>query len=407
MCVVWDRLDYLSEAEKQLGGKSIYKDVSFNDKILRDLVETSNKMFLNLKREGSISEKEMKYFVCNYKNANNLGKKYFLPKIHKRLSNVPGCPVISNCGTPTEKASEFLDYHLKPVMQKSWSYIKDSGDFIEKIKRISNIPDDAILVTADVVGLYPSIPHELGLKALEEALEKRDSIQISTSDLVKMAKFVLQNNYFEFNGETKQQISGTAIGTKFAPPYACIFMDQVESKFLKTQTHQPLVRFRYKDDILFIWTHRRDKLEQFLVDLNKFHLLIKLTHQSTRKNVTVLDVDITFLNGKVITDLHIKATDHHQYLHYTSSHHYHTKSSIVYSQALRVNRVYSFEEDFERHTKQMKLWYLNRGYPKWLIDNEVERVKFPCTSRKRDTKMKGIPLVITYYSLFKDFDSEG
>ena len=185
-------------------------------------------MFLNLKRKGSISEKEMKYFVYDYKIASNLGELYFLPKIHKRLSNVPGRPVISNCGTPTEKASEFLDYHLKPVMQKSWSYIKDSGDFIEKIKRIGNIPEDAILVTADVVGLYPSIPHELGLKALEAALEKRESIQISTSELVKMAKFVLQNNYFEFNGETKQQISGTAIGTKFAPPYACIFMGQVE-----------------------------------------------------------------------------------------------------------------------------------------------------------------------------------
>ena len=110
-------------------------------------------------------------------------------------------------------------------MQRSWSDIRDSGDFIEKIKRISNILDDAVLVMADVVGLYPSIPHKLGLKALEEALEKRDSIQISASDLFKMAKFVFQNNYFEFNGETKQQISGTAIGTKFAPPYACIFMD--------------------------------------------------------------------------------------------------------------------------------------------------------------------------------------
>ena len=134
-------------------------------------------------------------------------------------------------------------------MQRSWSYFKDSGDFIEKTKRISNIPDDAILVTADVVRLYPSIPHELVLKALEEALEKRDSIQISTSDLVKMAKFVPQNNYFESNGETKQQISGTAIGTKFAPPYAYIFMDQVESEFLKTQI--PLVWFRYIDDIFF------------------------------------------------------------------------------------------------------------------------------------------------------------
>ena len=61
--VIWDRLDYLLEAEKQLGDKNIYKDVSFNEKILRDLVETSNKFFLNLKRTGSISEKEMKYFL--------------------------------------------------------------------------------------------------------------------------------------------------------------------------------------------------------------------------------------------------------------------------------------------------------------------------------------------------------
>ena len=132
--VVWDRLDYLSEAEKQLGDKSIYKNVSFNDKILRDLAETSNELFLNLKTKGSISGKEMKYFVYDYKNASNLGKSCFLPKIDKRLSNVPGRPVISNCGTLTEKASEFLDYHLKPVMQRSWSYIKDSEDFIEKIK---------------------------------------------------------------------------------------------------------------------------------------------------------------------------------------------------------------------------------------------------------------------------------
>ena len=69
---------------------------------------------------------------------------------------------------------------------------------------------------ADVLGLCSSIPHELCLKALDEALEKRETIQISTSHLVKMSKFVLQNNYFELNGETKQQISGTAIGTKSA-----------------------------------------------------------------------------------------------------------------------------------------------------------------------------------------------
>ena len=77
---------------------------------------------------------EMKYFVYDYKNVSNLGKLYFLPKIYKTLSNDPGRPAISNCGTPTEKASEFLDYYLETVIQRSLSYIKDSGDFIERSK---------------------------------------------------------------------------------------------------------------------------------------------------------------------------------------------------------------------------------------------------------------------------------
>ena len=48
-----------------------------------------------------------------------------------------------------------------------------------------------------------------------------------------MAEFVLKNNYLEFNGSVKQQVSGTAIGTKCAPTYACIYMDEVETEFLK------------------------------------------------------------------------------------------------------------------------------------------------------------------------------
>ena len=65
-------------------------------------------------------------------------------------------------------------------MQSSRSYIKDSVDFIKKIKNISTIPKDSILVTANVVGLYPSIPQEAGLKALEQALNNRTNKKVST-----------------------------------------------------------------------------------------------------------------------------------------------------------------------------------------------------------------------------------
>ena len=78
------------------------------------------------------------------------------------------------------------------------------------------------MITADVVGLYPSISHVAGIKALEKALNNRINKKISKEDLVKMVKFVLKNNYSEFNNKVRQQISG--IGTKSTPPYACTFM---------------------------------------------------------------------------------------------------------------------------------------------------------------------------------------
>ena len=101
--VVWDRNNYILDAEKQFSDANVYKDVSFNWNILQELVGTSNQLFQNLKSKEKISDKQLKYFTYEYKKVSKLGKLYLLPKIHKRLHNVPGRPVISNCGTPTKK----------------------------------------------------------------------------------------------------------------------------------------------------------------------------------------------------------------------------------------------------------------------------------------------------------------
>ena len=105
--VVWDRWDYIKEAEKQLGDSTVYGEINYNKKILSQLVDVSNKYFKKLNSIGHISYKEMKYFTYKYKKTCNLGKLYLLPKIHKRIFNMPARPVISNCRTPTEKVSEF------------------------------------------------------------------------------------------------------------------------------------------------------------------------------------------------------------------------------------------------------------------------------------------------------------
>ena len=175
--VVWCRDDYIKEANKQLEDKTVYKDVDFKETILSDLVDKSNRIFKSLYTRKFITEKELKYFSYDFKKTTNLGKLYLLPKIHKRLHNVPGRPVISNCGTPTEKASEFLDFHLKPLMQSGWSKFETLciRDFIYKMKRIGKVPEGSFLVNADVIGPYPSIPHKEGILALKCKLEEQTS----------------------------------------------------------------------------------------------------------------------------------------------------------------------------------------------------------------------------------------
>ena len=93
---------------------------------------------------------------------------------------------------PTEKISEFLDHHLKPLMKQRESYIKDTGDFLEKLKRVEGIPKGAILVTADVVGLYPSILHDGGLEILRKQYDKFNDKMVPTEDIIKMADFVFK-----------------------------------------------------------------------------------------------------------------------------------------------------------------------------------------------------------------------
>lgn len=60
--------------------------------------------------------------------------------------------------------------------------------------------------SVDVMVLYSSIHHEADLRALKEALDNRKGKTIPTEKLVEMAKFVLENNYFELRekGKVKQ-----------------------------------------------------------------------------------------------------------------------------------------------------------------------------------------------------------
>ena len=163
--------------------------MNFDKDLLSNLSGTSKRLFESLKCRQRITKKDFKYLRFEFRKTCNLGKKYLLPQFYKRLSKVPGRPVVLNWRALTEKVS-----------------VKDSEDFINKSPKLGKIIDYAILVTAVVVGLYPRIPHNFGLSALKESLDKRKQKKVPTAELVQMAEIFLKNNCFEFNNQIQQQI---------------------------------------------------------------------------------------------------------------------------------------------------------------------------------------------------------
>ena len=101
-----------------------------------------------------------------------------------------------------------------------------------------------------------------------------------------------------------------------------------------------------------------------------------MTYETSSCTVNFIDLNISLRNGAIHTDLYIKPTDSYQYLRYQSSHPMHIKTSIPYSQALRVNRICSSEKDLKTYVSHMEEWFLARGYPEIVFNNQIDKVVF-------------------------------
>ena len=325
-----------------------------------------------IRQRGDIQKETLEYFLVPEPR---IGRFYLLPKVHKRLHCVPGRPVISNCGFYTENISAFLDHHLQPLSKCVQSYIKDTNDFLCKLRGLKDLPSDFLLCTVDVVGLYPNIPHEDGLCALRNVLEKRKHIEVSTDTLVELAECVLKNNIFEHDGRYYHQKQGTAIGTKMAPPYAILFLAELEERLLANSDLKPTVWWRYIDDVFMIWEHGEESLQEFLSYLNSAHPTIKFTAEYSEKSINFLDVTVLKEGNHLSTDLYVKPTDTHQYLHATSAHPSHVKRAIPYGQALRLNRICSNNKFFDNRCNNLEAWLISRGYSAKMVRREILKAR--------------------------------
>ena len=389
--VILNKSDYITEGNRQLKNKENYSSLSGDP--TKHFTEELKKLIKSF--PDPYKTQLLSYIPPNPQP----GKFYLLPKIHK--PNNPGRPIVSNLHTLTEHLSHFVEVFLKPYVLITPSFIKDTTDFLNKLNNIHHIPDNTFLVTLDVSSLYTNITHKKGLQALKNTLPDDQLTHI----ILSLTEFILNHNYFIFEDQTYLQLKGTAMGTRMAPQYANIFMSDLEQKFLEKSQYKPISYLRYIDDIFFLWTHGEDKLIDFHNQFNLENQDIKLTIKYSNHEISFLDTNIKLLNNTLATSIYRKPTQSQSYLHPTSSHPPHTFNSIVYSQALRLNRICSCPKDLNLQLDILRKAFTILGYKSSSIRRHIDKA----LSFSRDTllqykpKLKSdrTPLVLTYHPNLK------
>ena len=271
----------------------------------KEMKETTGEFILQKSKEYRVAR-----FYCNWKC-----HKYAPTQCEFANAAVRG--IVSCTGTADEKVCDYLDFILNPGMQNLRSYLKGTKDFllwVEKLKQqYPELPPLFSILTMDFKQMYPSMPDGLVMPAVREYLNSRQVQTPSTEETLKLLEIVRNNNFMEFGNKIFQQVGGTSIGKKHAPPLACLGAGRLEKETIyPSEKFQSLVlddkentneedRFfkRFIDDIIAAMEGTRDDAQKLVDWMNTLWAGIEFTFEWSDKELTYLDVNLIMTEGKL------------------------------------------------------------------------------------------------------------
>ena len=293
---------------EHLNDEITYKEIEYNP--LPSMISNINDTLSNLLGEKAISKK---LFDLLRIEDTKLGSIRILPKLHKNKFGVR--PIISYKSNPTNRLCILLDIILRPFVEESKSYIKDSQNFIQKCKDL-RLSSNSKLFTFDVVSLYTNIEHQKCLDLLTDFLiDKLDiSLELNIIGFREILKLVLANNYFSFQKKFYLQIKGIAMGSVAGPSIANIFVCCLESIWQNITS--PISYVRFIDDGSII-DEDSDKIESLKEAFGDLKLEV-----STGDSVDFLDLNMSIdqVTGELIFKPFFKKTNTFSYLLPSSNH---------------------------------------------------------------------------------------
>ena len=311
---------------------------------------------------NKISE-EWKNFIIN--NEAVPGKNTPLYKTHK--NNTPVRLLTTGCNTAIENLSKFLEQVSAPLTNTMRSRIKDRGHLLEIIDDINSrgVPPGTILVSLDIVNMFPNIDNERGLDTLRKVFDTRSTRKPPTECLVEALRLCLYCNNSMFNNNHLLQTNGTATGAPNSCSYSDLALKPIDDAiFREAELHYPELIFygRYRDDCFILWNGSRERLEQFLAFVNTLDEFLKFTMEIGGDSLAYLDLMISIMNGQLFTTVYSKPTDSHLYLQSDSCHPKQSIKGIQKGVALRLRRICTTVEEYDTKSKEYTAYLVARGH---------------------------------------------
>src|SRR5436190_6838577 len=137
-------------------------------------------------------------------------------------------PIVSSINSPTYLLSKWLQKQLDSLPKYTSLSIKNRYELIQNIKDLK-IEDNELLVSFDVVSLYPNVPIDVTIEIIKDWLTSINLTTNEVNEYTRLIKLCMNQTTFQFNDLFYTQLNGTAMGNPLSCFIANIFMGHFET----------------------------------------------------------------------------------------------------------------------------------------------------------------------------------
>ena len=224
---------------------------------------------------------------------------------------------------------------VRPLVGKSPHHIKNTGDFVQQVKRII-LQQGECVTSYDVFALFTSVPIEPAITIirrkleLDQELHKRTTMKVE--QIISLLEFCLKTTYFQFQGRFYEQLQGAAMGSPISLIVANLYMEEFEIKSINSAEYPPRIWKRYVDDTFVVIESARK--EKFLDHTNNIDPHIQFTNEDAKPDGSLPFLDTIVLpqpDNSLLTTVYRMLTHTSLYLQWDSHHQLSAKYSVINS----------------------------------------------------------------------------